>query len=171
MELILEKSTIRSYRWGDEESLVLHGNNYKIWRNLRNLFPYPYTKDMAKYWLEIVTAEDPETNFAIAIDDQVVGAIGLKLEGDIFYRTAEIGYWLGEEFWGRGIMPEAVRALTEWGFTKFDLARIYAGVFEYNQSSMRVLEKAGYHFEARLRKHVTKEGKTFDEMIYAIIRE
>ncbi|MGH9839600.1 MAG: GNAT family N-acetyltransferase [Blastocatellia bacterium] len=171
MELKLEHSTIRSYRWGDEDSLVRHANNYKVWRNLTNVFPYPYTMESARTWLEYATTQDPEINFAVAVNDQVAGGIGLKLKDDIYRRTAEIGYWLGEEFWGRGIMPEAVRALTDWSFASFDLVRIYAGIFEYNSASMRVLEKAGYQYEARLRKHITKEGQTFDDVIYAIIRE
>jgi RimJ/RimL family protein N-acetyltransferase len=171
MEIRLTQCAIRSYRWGDEAALVRHADNYKVWRNLTDVFPHPYTMDAARSWLEIATTQDPETHFAIAIADQVAGGIGLKLKDDIHHRTAEIGYWLGEEFWGRGIMPEAVRVLTDWGFATFDLVRIYAGVFDHNPASMRVLEKAGYQFEARLRKHITKEGKTFDDVIYAVIRE
>ncbi len=171
MELRLSKSTIRSYRWGDEEAIVRSGNNYSVWRNLTDAFPHPYTLEAARDWLYLATAQSPETHFAIAIDDQVVGGIGLKLGDDIHRRSAEIGYWLGESYWGRGIMPEAVRALTEWAFANFDLARIAAGILDYNPASMRVLEKAGYQFEARLRRHATKEGRTVDEVIYAIIRE
>lgn len=171
MELRLTQCAIRSYRWGDEASLVRHADNYKVWRNLTDVFPHPYTMESARTWLDHATTQDPETHFAIAVEDQVAGGIGLKLKDDIYHRTAEIGYWLGEEFWGRGIMPEAVRALTDWGFARFDLVRIYAGVFDYNTASMRVLEKAGYQFEARLRKHITKEGKTFDDVIYAVVKE
>lgn len=170
MELILSKSVIRSYRYGDEDSILRHGDNYNVWRNLTDFFPYPYTIDAAQAWVEAAVHQNPETHFALAINDLVVGGIGLKLRDDIFRRSAEIGYWLGEDFWGRGVMPEAVAALTNWAFNRFDLARIYAGVFEHNTASMRVLEKAGYQFEARLRKQITKEGRTFDEMIYAVVR-
>jgi RimJ/RimL family protein N-acetyltransferase len=169
MELKLSRSTIRGWRLGDEESLVRHANNYKIWRNLRDRFPHPYTRADARQWLEKETAESSSTNFAIDVDGAAVGAIGLVLYDDVFRRSAEIGYWLGEEFWGKGIVTEAVAALTDYAFSNFDLCRIYAGVFEWNPPSMRVLEKAGYQFEARLRKHITKDGQTIDEFIYAIV--
>ncbi len=171
MELKLENCTIRSWRRGDEESLVRHANNYNVWRNLRDRFPHPYTLDDAREWIQMSNAENPQINFAIAVDGAAVGGIGLVLKDDIHRCTAEIGYWLGEEFWGRGIVTEAVRALTEWGFENFALSRIYAGVLEWNPASMRVLEKAGYQFEARLRKAIVKEGQVMDELIYAVIRE
>jgi RimJ/RimL family protein N-acetyltransferase len=170
MELKLKSCAIRPWRFGDEESLVHHADNYKIWRNVRDRFPHPYTMDDAHAWIDYASAEKPRTNFAIAVDNVAVGGIGLILQSDIYRRSAEIGYWLGEEFWGRGIASEAVRALTEWAFDNFDLRRIYAGVLEWNPASMRVLEKAGYQFEARLRQAITKEGQTMDDFIYAVIR-
>jgi RimJ/RimL family protein N-acetyltransferase len=171
MELKLNSCTIRPWRLGDAESLIRHANNYKIWRNVRDRFPHPYTSDDAHAWIDYASTERPMTNFAVAVDGVAVGGIGLILQSDIYRRSAEIGYWLGEEFWGRGIISDAVRALTEWGFANFDLCRIYAGVLEWNPASMRVLEKAGYQFEARLRKAVTKEGQTMDDFIYSIVRE
>lgn len=170
MELKLSHSTIRNWRRGDEESVVRHANNHKIWRNLRDLFPYPYTRADANWWIEKETSRASSTNYAIDVGGQAVGAIGLILYDDVFRRSAEIGYWLGEEYWGRGIVTEAVQALTDYAFSNFDLRRVYAGVFEWNAGSMRVLEKAGYQFEARLRKHVTKDGETIDQLIYAIVR-
>ena len=171
MELKLSHSTIRNWRRGDEKSVTRHANNLKVWRNLRDMFPHPYTLTDAELWIDKESANASSTNFAIDVDGAAVGGIGLVLYDDVFRRSAEIGYWLGEEFWGRGIVTEAVRALTDYAFSNFDLARIYAGVFESNPASMRVLEKAGYQFEARLKKHVTKEGHTMDQFIYAIIRE
>ncbi|MCI0336516.1 MAG: GNAT family N-acetyltransferase [Acidobacteria bacterium] len=171
MELKLKCCTIRSWRSGDEESLVRHANNYKIWRNVRDRFPHPYTMQDARAWIEHARYEEPKTNFAIVVDGAAVGGIGLVLQTDIYRRSAEIGYWLGEEFWGRGIASEAVRTFTEWAFDNFDLCRIYAGVLEWNPASMRVLEKAGFQFEARLRKGVTKEGKTMDDFLYSVVRE
>jgi ribosomal-protein-alanine N-acetyltransferase len=171
MELILKSCTIRSWQPGDEPSLVRHANNYNVWRNLRDRFPHPYTMDDARFWIEQASKEEPETNFALAVDGAAVGGIGLILQPDIYRRSAEIGYWVGEEFWGRGIVSEAVRTITGWAFDSFDICRIYAAVFEWNPASMRVLEKAGFQFEARLRKAVTKEGKTVDDLIYAIVRE
>lgn len=170
MDLYLEKSMLRPWRPGDEESLVRHANNRAIWRNLRDAFPHPYTFADAVRWIEIANPFTPITNFAIVVDAAAVGGIGLMLKDDVFRRSAEVGYWLGEEYWGRGIVTEALRAVTEYAFTSFDLCRIYAGVFEWNPASMRVLERAGYQFESRAKKSVTKDGETIDEIIYAIVR-
>ena len=170
MEIRLSLSVLRPWRTGDEASLVKYANNRNIWRNVRDRFPYPYTLEHALTWIELSKRVKPVTNFAIVVDGAAVGGIGLILKDDIYSRSAEIGYWLGEEFWGRGIVTEAVRALTDWAFLNFDLCRIYAGVFEWNPGSMRVLEKAGYQLEARLRKRVTKDGQTIDELIYAVVR-
>lgn len=170
MELTLSKSLLREWKPGDEESLVRHANNRDIWRNVRDAFPHPYTLADAKRWIEIANPAGPVINFAIVVDVAAVGGIGLVLKDDVFRRSAEIGYWLGERYWSRGIVTEAVRAVTDYAFATFDLCRVYAGVFEWNPASMRVLEKAGYEFECRLRKSITKDGETIDELIYAIIR-
>jgi [ribosomal protein S5]-alanine N-acetyltransferase len=170
MDIKLTRSVLRPWQRGDETSLVLQANNRNIWRNVRDLFPYPYTLQHAREWVGRAGRIHPVTNFAIVVDGDAVGGVGLVLRDDIYRRSAEIGYWLGEEYWGRGIVTEAVAAVTEWGFSNFDICRIYAGVFEWNPASMRVLEKAGYTFEARLSKQVTKDGKTIDEFIYATVR-
>ena len=170
MELKLTRSVLRAWQPGDEESLVSHANNRTIWRNLRDAFPHPYTSADAKRWIETANPTTPVTNFAIVVNGEAAGAIGLLLKEDVFRRSAEIGYWLGEEFWGRGIVTEAVRAVTDYAFNNFDLCRVYAGVFEWNPASMRVLERAGYEFECRMKKSVTKDGETIDELIYAVVR-
>jgi len=141
-----------------------------IWRNLRDAFPHPYTLANAEHWIRSANPATPVTNFAIVVDGTAVGGIGLVLKDDVFRRSAEIGYWLGEEYWGRGIVTEAVRAVTDYAFATFDLCRVYAGVFEWNSASMRVLEKAGYEFECRMRKSVIKDGEIIDELIYAMVR-
>ena len=170
MELELSKSRLRPWKPGDEESLVRHANNRVIWRNLRDAFPHPYTLANAQHWIRSANPATPVTNFAIVVDGTAVGGIGLVLKDDVFRRSAEIGYWLGEEYWGRGIVTEAVRAVTDYAFAAFDLCRVYAGVFEWNPASMRVLEKAGYEYECRMRKSVFKDGEIIDELIYAIVR-
>ena len=170
MEMKLSKSVLRAWQPGDEPSLVRHANSRTIWRNLRDAFPHPYTLADAKRWIEVANPTASITNFAIVVDGAAVGASGLVLREDVFRRSAEIGYWLGEEFWGRGIVTEAVRAVTDYAFETFDLCRVYAGVFEWNPASMRVLEKAGYEFECRMKKSVTKDGETIDEFIYAVVR-
>lgn len=139
--------------------------------NLRDRFPYPYTDRDARNWLECVVGHQPETNFAISVAGEAVGGIGFILQPDVARRSAEIGYWLGEKFWGRGIVTEAVIAVTDHAFANHDLCRVYAHVFEWNRASARVLEKAGYQFEGRMRKSVTKDGQTIDQLMYAVIRE
>jgi RimJ/RimL family protein N-acetyltransferase len=171
MEFELRKSILRPWKAGDEESLVRNANNRAIWRNLRDAFPHPYTLADAKHWIEIANPTSPPCNFAIVVAGEAVGGIGLILKDDVFRRSAEIGYWLGEDFWGRGIVTEAVRAVTDYAFDTFDICRVYAGVFEWNPGSMKVLEKAGYEFECRMKKSATKDGQTIDELIYVMIRD
>lgn len=162
---------IRSYRPDDAKSLAAAADNRKIWRNLNDSFPHPYTLGDARAWIAFTQQESPERNFAIASETEVIGGIGLKLRDDVFRRSAEIGYWLGESHWGRGIATAALLALTDYAFERFDLVRIDAGVFEWNPASCRVLEKAGYLQEARLRKSVSKDGEIIDRLIYARLRE
>ena len=162
---------IRSYRAGDKAALVAYADNRNVSRNLRDRFPYPYTPETADAWLKHVAAEDPERSFAIASAEELIGGIGVELGEDIHHRSAEIGFWLGEPFWGRGIVTAAVRAFTPWAFERFELLRIWAGVFESNPASARVLEKAGYVLEGRHRGAVVKDGSVLDELVYARIRK
>ncbi len=170
MKITLKQSVLREWRYTDKLSLIRHADNIKVARMVKDRFPYPYDEKAADDWLMLVTAENPQTNFAITANDAVVGGIGFDTPGDIFRRSAEIGYWLGEEYWGRGIMTEAVRAVTDFAFTNFDICRVYAGVFANNPASVRVLEKAGYQFEGRLRKSITKFGQTIDQLVFAVVR-
>ncbi|HWP99308.1 MAG TPA: GNAT family protein [Vicinamibacterales bacterium] len=170
MELPLTRCAIRSWHPADAHALARHANSRAVWRNLRDRFPHPYTLADAEAWIARARAARPETHFAIAVGGEAVGGIGLELQIDVARRSAEIGYWLGEAYWGRGIATEAVRALTEHAFAAFDLCRIYAFVFEWNPASARVLEKAGFIREARLRKAVTKDGRTIDAFLYALVR-
>ena len=162
---------LRRWRRSDRDTLIHYANNRSVWRNLRDQFPSPYSLADAEHWIREAAALQPQTHFAIAVDGAAVGAVGLHLKKDVRRLSAEIGYWLGEEFWGRGIATEAVRAVTGHAFACFDVVRVYAGAFEWNDASMRVLEKAGYTREARLRKAITKDGRTIDLMLYAIVRE
>jgi len=169
VELKLARCTLRPWRVGDEPSLVRNANNRRVWRNLSRL-PHPYTTGDADAWIGRASAQSPVTDFAIAVDGDAVGGIGVEIGRDVFYRSAEIGYWLGEPYWGRGIATEALRAVTEYAFGTFGLCRLQAGVFEWNPASMRVLEKAGYTLEARHRKNVTKDGETIDRLVFALVR-
>lgn len=162
---------IRSWQPQDVAALAIYANNRKVWINLRDHFPHPYTLQDAVAWTQRARERVPETDFAIASPEEAIGGIGLTLQSDVHRRTAEIGYWLGEPYWGRGIATGAVRALSQYAFAHFDLVRLQACVFQWNHDSMRVLEKAGFTLEARLRRSVTKDGKTIDMVIYALLRE
>jgi RimJ/RimL family protein N-acetyltransferase len=170
MELKLERCLVRNWREGDQASLVEHADDRRVWLNLRDRFPHPYTRRHADEWVREANLCEPVTHFAIEVADAAVGGIGLQVGGDVYRRSAEIGYWLGERYWGRGIASEAVPAVTEYGFRELGLCRIWAGIFEWNHASMRVLEKAGYVLEGRLRKAVLKDGRFTDEYRYAIVR-
>lgn len=167
----IPQAVLRPWHQDDAESLVRHANNRRIWKNLRDGFPYPYTADDADRWLVAGTRSDPVQHFAIAIQAEAVGGIGLIVKDDVYRRSAEVGYWLGEEFWGRGVMTEALRAMTLYAFNTFDICRLYAGVFEYNPASARVLEKCGFTLEGRLRRAICKDGRMIDELLYALVRE
>ena len=119
----------------------------------------------------MVVGQKPATNFAIDVAGDAVGGIGFTVQYDVARRSAEIGYWLGEDFWGRGIATEALIAVTDYAFSNYDVCRLYAHVFDWNRASARVLEKAGYQFEGRMKKSVTKDGQTIDQLMYAKVRE
>ena len=169
MELVLDTCIVRSWRASDVSSLVAHANNRKIWLNLRDRFPHPYTKRDARRFIRSIHDDVPETAFAIAVDDEAVGGIGFMLHTDVERVSAEIGYWLGERFWGRGITTEALAAVTRHAIETHELTRVYAVPFAWNTASCRVLEKAGYVLEARLRRSAIKDGQVVDQLQYAFI--
>lgn len=166
-----DRLLLRPWKAGDEESLQKYANNRKVSIHLRDRFLFPYTLNDATEWIKFAGNQSPIVNFAIEVESCAVGGIGLMIGEDIFRRSAEIGYWLGEPFWNRGLMTEALRFVTGYGFSKLDLIRIYAGVFEGNSSSAKVLEKSGYILESRMRKSVFKEGQILDQLLYVILRE
>src|SRR2546427_858916 len=140
MELKLTRCTLRPWRVGDEASLVRNANNRRVWRNLSRL-PHPYTTADADDWIGRASAQSPVTDFAITVDGEAVGGIGVELGRDVFYRSAEIGYWLGEPHWGRGIATQGPRAITADAFMTIDLRRRQAGGFALTPASLRVLRK------------------------------
>lgn len=170
MLLELPVGCVRSFREDDARTIAQYANNRRIWLNLRDRFPHPYTIDDARRFLRTVIDENPETAFAIDVDGEAVGAIGLILHDDVERCSAEIGYWLGEPFWGRGLATEAVKAVTEHAFQEFSLTRVYAVPFAYNTASARVLEKAGYTLEARLRRSAIKDDVVADQLLYSTVR-
>ena len=130
MRINIGEWRLRSYRSDDAPALAKYANNRNVSRNLRDRFPYPYRIEDAENFIQHANGQDPETIFAIASDTEAIGGIGLELYDDVHRRSAQVGYWLGEPYWGRGIATEALRALTNYGFEAFDLVRIDAGVFE-----------------------------------------
>jgi uncharacterized protein (TIGR00725 family) len=165
----LSTCVLRLWDWSDAESLQRHANNRRVWRNMLDQFPYPYTARDAENWL---SGQSAATVFAIDVDGQAVGGIGLTSRPEDAASTNEVGYWLGEEFWNRGIATESVCAITGYAFaSNSDLHRISARVFPWNQASMRVLEKAGYRREGVLRHSAIKEGRFVDEVIFGRIRQ
>jgi ribosomal-protein-alanine N-acetyltransferase len=151
MELDCGTCKIRSWRPEDAQPLVRHANNVNVWRNLRDRFPHPYTLDDAQRWLTHALSSDPEVDFAIVSGGEAVGGIGFTLGSDVERHSAEVGYWLGEAVWGRGIATAALRAATRWVILMFDLWRVFAVPFSDNIGSIRVLEKAGFVKEGVMR--------------------
>lgn len=171
MRIEFGEYVIRDWERKDAAAVARHADNPRVAMWLRNRFPHPYTKGDAAAFLAAVARQSVRTNFAIATITEAIGGIGLEFGQDVHRFTAELGYWLGEPFWGRGIMSGAVSHFTHWAFTHLDLHRIYATVFSGNLASARVLEKAGYRREGCLRASVFKDGQIRDQWVYAKIRE
>ena len=170
MELRLKRCILRPWRHGDEVALARHANNRKVWINMLDLFPHPYTLEDGWWWIEKGSQVENRVAFAIVVAGEAAGGIGFDRGTGNSRLTAEIGYWLGEACWGRGIATEALRAVTDWAFATTDLVRIQAGVFEWNPASARVLEKAGYLLEGRHRKAWIKDARMIDRLLYARLR-
>ena len=167
-----EQIILRAWRRSDISALIQYANNRKIWLNLRNVFPHPYTRAEADEWIALCESnQGPPTHFAIELQGEAIGGIGCRLLDDVNCKTAEIGYWLGEPFWGRGIATAALKQTTEYTFEIFAVERLQATVFEWNPASARVLEKTGYKLEGRLRRSIFKDGRLADSLLYARIRE
>jgi RimJ/RimL family protein N-acetyltransferase len=160
-------TVVRPWADGDRAAIVRFGNNRKVWRNLRDRFPHPYTDADAVAWLALAKSDPDKTGWAIEVDGQAVGGIGLVPLEDVHARCAHIGYWLGEPYWGRGIMTAVVRRVSEHALGDLGFLRLEAPVYAWNPASMRVLEKCGYAREGVLRKSVFKDGEVIDSVLYA----
>ena len=158
---------LRGWDEADRDSLVAHANNRNVWRNLKDRFPHPYTANDAEAWIALARAQPDWLNWAIVVENAAVGGIGLVPQADVHAGTAHIGYWLGEPFWGRGIMTAAVRAIADHAFSPLGFKRIETPVFAWNPASMRVLEKCGFLREGVMAKSVLKDGELIDSVMYA----
>ena len=169
IELDINGVYIRSYTHNDVFSIAHHANNIKIASQLRDHFPHPYSVADAAKWIDAVTSHIPQTQFAIATADEAIGGIGIELQHDVYRQSGELGYWLGERFWGKGIMSRAVAAFCDYAFNVFPLIRIFARVYDTNPASAKVLRKSGFLLEGRLNKSVLKHDNVLDELMYARI--
>lgn len=162
---------LRPFDMEDISGLVKHANNPRIAINLRDGFPHPYTEKDAENWIRMVMENRADLILAIEVNGEAAGGIGLHGGKDVYRFNAEIGYWLSERYWGKGIISEAVKLVVEYGFTHHKWTRIHAGVFSSNPASMKVLEKCGFTLEALFRKSVLKGGEYLDEHVYSILKE
>jgi RimJ/RimL family protein N-acetyltransferase len=165
------RCSVRPWRLKDVDALVRHANNINVAKQLRDKFPHPYTRADAHGYINVVLAARPTMNFAIDADGEAVGGIGFVPGSDVERYSAEIGYWLGETFWGRGIVTEALQLVTDYAFIRFNLLRLFALPFADNVGSARVLEKAGYAREGLLHQSSVKFGQPKDQLIYARIND
>jgi RimJ/RimL family protein N-acetyltransferase len=172
MHLNLGVCVIRAWRETDAPSLARHANSTRVWQNLRDGFPHPYTEIHATRFLADAIRLEPPRHFAIVVDRNAVGGIGYRLDDAAAGSGAELGYWLHESYWGRGIGTAVVRTVTAFAFEVHSpLDRIYAVSFAWNGASARVLEKCGYTRERTIRRGALKDGRAVDQVLYAIARE
>lgn len=173
MSLPLEGQRCRVRPWtpADLDALVQHADNPRVSAQLRDVFPYPYTLDDGRRFLAFVAPQHPPTSMAIEVDGAAVGGVGVVPASGNERRTAEIGYWLGETYWGRGIAVEALTLMTTYAIETFALARVQALPAAANRRSCRVLEKAGYLLEGTMRKSFLKHGELHDQRLYAWVTQ
>jgi [ribosomal protein S5]-alanine N-acetyltransferase len=161
---------LRPWQWSDSKKLTNLINNRKIWDNVRDHLPYPYTYKDADLFLQQNVEQILQTNFAVMEDGVIAGGVGYIPKDDVYKFTAEIGYWIGEPYWGRGIATEAIRLLVKKVREQSPLVvRVYAEVFDYNKASMRALEKNGFYLETIRRKGVVKNGIIRDDFIFVLL--
>ena len=167
------KCKIRKWKLSDAKDLAAALSNKKIQNNLRDGLPYPYTEQDGTDYISAMLSADENNTFAFAVtaDHKVIGSIGVFRQENIHRQTAELGYYIAEEYWGKGIMTEAVKQICEYVFNTSDMIRIYAEPFAYNAASCRVLEKAGFQYEGTLRKNAVKNGKVIDMKMYSLLKE
>ncbi len=173
VEMQADGFKLRPWARGDEDDLVRHADNRAVWRNLTNRFPHPYRRVDAATWIDLnEETEGPPHNLAIVLPDgEAIGGVGLQRLDDLHTRTAEVGYWLGEAYWGQGIATRAARELTSYALREFDFVRLQAGVIAWNPASCRVLEKCGFELESRQRCAVFKDDEVVDLLLYVRLRD
>jgi ribosomal-protein-alanine N-acetyltransferase len=169
MRITTRSCILRDWDERDIPSLTCYADNPRIAATMRDLFPSPYTREDARRFITMATHPSRNLLLAIEVEGKAVGGIGIHPLEDVHRNTAEIGYWLAEPYWGRGIVTDAVRALIPVAFGTFDIIRLQAGIFSKNPASMRVLEKCGFIREAVHRDAITKNGVVMDEVLYVLL--
>jgi ribosomal-protein-alanine N-acetyltransferase len=167
MNITCPTCLLRPFVATDAPSVARHANDRLVWQNLRDRFPHPYSEADAREYIAHAAARPIQTSFGIVVGGEAIGNISLMLGDDIARRSAEVGYWIGRAFWGRGIAVEAVRATTHYAFTQLGLARVFAVPFANTTRSVRVLEKAGFVREGMMRRSAVKDGVLLDQLLYA----
>jgi RimJ/RimL family protein N-acetyltransferase len=172
MEIFSEGILLRPWAISDASNLAIVANNKKIAENVRDGFPFPYSVRDAHDWLNIILPENfPPRFFAIISDSQLVGSIGIITKTDIYRKNVEIGFFISEDFWGKGIATKAIKAATSYAFREFDIVRVYAETFSDNTRSQKALQKAGFKLEATLKKNIVKNEVIKDSCIYSVLKE
>jgi ribosomal-protein-alanine N-acetyltransferase len=170
MKIPTGKYVIRSFEDHDAEAMAEHVSNPNVTRMLAARFPSPYTERHAKAWIDLCHLEAEPVNFAITEHDNLIGGIGLTVQRGARRRAAEVGFWVAEGHWGKGIATEALKAFTDYAFSRFDLIRLFAYVFEGNVASTRVLKKIGFTYEGTLESSIVKNDKVYGELVFALVR-
>jgi RimJ/RimL family protein N-acetyltransferase len=171
VRLVAGSTIVRGWEEADAEPVTLQANDHRVWRGLRDAFPHPYGIEDARRFIAKARGMSPQTFFAIEAAGRVAGGIGYTGHSDVERIGAEVGYWLGHEFWGQGIATAALRLLTAHAFeANPELRRLWAVPYATNAASARVLEKAGYVREGTLRRSAIKDGQILDQWMYAIVR-
>jgi RimJ/RimL family protein N-acetyltransferase len=166
----LQGCVLRPWSTSDKQSLLRYANNRRIWRNLTDRFPHPYTDSDADAWFQFAANAAPSIQWVIEVEGEAVGGMGFMAGVDVHRYTAEFGYWLGEPFWDRGITTAAARSAVEFAFSQTTFVRLEAAVFEWNPASMRVLEKIGFQRESLRPRSVFKDGQLIDSVMYVALR-
>lgn len=161
---------LRRFLYGDAAALAKHGSNYKIAHNLRDSFPHPYTIEHARNWIRHVKENENQTRFIIDFHGEAIGEIGFVPQLDVHRFAAEIGYWMSEDHWGKGVGSKALAAACNYAFSKASIVRLFADVVEHNKGSCRILEKCGFQLEGVFRNHIFKEGEFYDQFVYALLK-
>lgn len=170
MEIKAPGFTLRGWKKTDATALQKHADNRNIHAYLLDKFPHPYTMENANEWISLILNQTPLLCFVIDINGELAGVVGIEMRTDVYRKAPLIGYWLAEEYWGKGIMTSAVKLVADYAFANLDIIRLQASIFSNNPRSMRVLEKCGFVKEGVSKRAILKNNEILDEHIYALVR-